>query len=327
MKNMRINQNCCQKKTVLGGPKEHDARKASRKAMRVFGRVDFALAHQKRVQAMISTRTKAEARTKKERARKVLILNLDFQPLEHPVKKDMAIPGNQAIGISTLLMIPPVQLAEALLSRTIQDSWYGLHQFLWNLPTIRRTLFSILVAHGQLDRELQPEGARNMRCIMASRQNSVLAISLLCLPILRQTCRESCNIHFPTTPPCSTRVDVLETGAGPILFSLPQMNNLGPIIELNPKGDEITCPVFILYSSPVEYSTTGHIVLDLTSLAYQPKSPERSARPTKHLTFAPSKKSWHIQLLHNNWETTKVTNLLFAQVRLPFLKMKMISFW
>ena len=30
----------------------------------------------------------------------------------------------------------------------------------------------------------------------------------------------------------------------------------------------------------------GHTVLDLTSLAYQQKSPERSARPTKHVTFA-----------------------------------------
>ena len=29
----------------------------------------------------------------------------------------------------------------------------------------------------------------------------------------------------------------------------------------------------------------GHIVLDLTSVAFQPKSRERSARPTKHVTF------------------------------------------
>ena len=30
----------------------------------------------------------------------------------------------------------------------------------------------------------------------------------------------------------------------------------------------------------------GHTALDLTSLAYQPKSRERSARPTKHVTSA-----------------------------------------
>ena len=32
----------------------------------------------------------------------------------------------------------------------------------------------------------------------------------------------------------------------------------------------------------------GRIVLDLTGLAYQPKSRERSARPTKHEIFARS---------------------------------------
>ena len=63
-------------------------------------------------------------------------------------------------------MIPPVQLAEALLRGTIQDTLHGLHQFLWILPTIRRTLFWILVAHDELDRERQSEGSRNMRCIM-----------------------------------------------------------------------------------------------------------------------------------------------------------------
>ena len=104
-----------------------------------------------------------------------------------------------------------------------------------------------------------------------------------------ETCFESCIIHFPRTPPCSTRVDVLETGNVPILFSLSQMKNLGMTIELDPKGDKITCPAFGLYSSPAEYSTMGHIVLDLTSLAYQPKSRERSAHPKRHVTFALSK--------------------------------------
>ena len=34
-------QNCGQKKIVFGAPKENEARKASRKAMRAFGRVGF----------------------------------------------------------------------------------------------------------------------------------------------------------------------------------------------------------------------------------------------------------------------------------------------
>ena len=48
---------------------------------------------------------------------------------------------------------------------------------------------------------------------------------------------------------CSTKVDVLETGNVPILFSLPQMKILGMTVELDPKGDKIKCPTFGLYSS------------------------------------------------------------------------------
>ena len=77
---------------------------------------------------------------------------------------------------------------------------------------------------------------------------------------------------------------MLETGDVPILFSRSQMKNVGISIELDPKGDNITCPAFGLYSSQAEYSTMGHIVLDLTSLAYQPKLRERSPRPKKHVT-------------------------------------------
>ena len=42
------------------------------------------------------------------------------------------------------------------------------------------------------------------------------------------------------------------------------MKNLG-------MTDKITCPAFGLYSSPTEYTTMGHTVLDLTSLAFQPR--------------------------------------------------------
>ena len=55
--------------------------------------------------------------------------------------------------------------------------------------------------------------------------------------------------------------------------------------ETDPKGDKITCPALVLYSSPDEYSTMGHIVLDLTSLAYQPKSRERSSHTKRRVTF------------------------------------------
>ena len=57
------------------------------------------------------------------------------------------------------------------------------------------------------------------------------------------------------------------------------MKNLVMTIELNPKGDKITCPAFGSHSSPAEYSTMGYIVSDPTSLAYQPKSREGVCSP------------------------------------------------
>ena len=72
----------------------------------------------------------------------------------------------------------------------------------------------------------------------------------------RETCKESCIIHFPTIPTCSTKVDVLETSDVPIVFSSSQMKNLGMTVELDLKRDKIT--------------TMGHIALELTNLAYQP---------------------------------------------------------
>ena len=70
------------------------------------------------------------------------------------------------------------------------------------------------------------------------------------------------------------------------------MKKLGMAIELDPKGDKITCPAFGLYSSLAEHSTTGHIVLDLTNLAYQPttKLREQSGHPKRHVTFAMSER-------------------------------------
>ena len=62
---------------------------------------------------------------------------------------------------------------------------------------------------------------------------------------------------------------MLETGNVPVLFSLPLMKNLGMTVEMDPKGDTITCPAFGLYSSLAEYSSIGLIVLDLTNVACQ----------------------------------------------------------
>ena len=113
-----------------------------------------------------------KARAKINKARGVPIHRQDFQPLKTPLKRNKVLSGKQAIGAPIALTI--LQRVRG----TIQDIRLGWHEFPWILPTIRRTLFWILVAYDQ------SEGSRNMRCIIISRQNSVTAISLLCLPTL-----------------------------------------------------------------------------------------------------------------------------------------------
>ena len=57
------------------------------------------------------TRTKAEERIKKEKAKKEPILNPDSQPQKHPTKKDKARPGNQTIGLPVIgLVIPGLKM-------------------------------------------------------------------------------------------------------------------------------------------------------------------------------------------------------------------------
>ena len=181
-----------------------------------FRKVVFAPTNQKKVQAMNNTTcSKAEARIRKEKTRKVPILNQNFQPRKHPVKKDMAIPGNQTNGVPVYLIIPQPQLLDGV-ARDIVHGWQQSH---WILPTIRHTLFWILAAHGQWDQERQSKRLQKhalyygittefCRC-----KNPVVFANFA-----TETCWESCIIHFPTTPPRSTRVDVLETGYVPTLF-------------------------------------------------------------------------------------------------------------
>ena len=168
----------------------------------------------------------------------MLILNLDSQLQKHTVKMDMAIPGNQMIGLpATGQMIIQLQLLGGLARELTRPGW---HQSNWILPTIRHTLFWILAVHVRLDQKRQSKGSRNMHGITALRQSFAVAISPSCLPTLRRRLVGKIVIHFPTTPPCSTRVDVLETGDVPILFSLSQMKNLAMTIDMDPNRDKST---------------------------------------------------------------------------------------
>ena len=117
---------------------------------------------------------------------------------------------------------------------------------------------------------------------------------------------------------------MLETGSMPIRFSIYWVKNLSMTIELNPRGDKNTCPAFGLYASPAEYSTMGHIVLDLTSLANQPNSRERSARPKKHVTFALSEQKSAYPAHTRELDEDEDDRPLVRPIVLLFLQKKMM---
>ena len=125
---------------------------------------------------------------------------------------------------------------------------------LWILPTIRHTWFWIwaVSAAERFQKHSWYFGTTTQFC--RCNKSCVFANSET------ETCLKSCIIHFPTTPPCSTMVDVLEPSDVLFLFSLPQMRNMGMLVDLDPQRDKITCPAFGLFSSPAEYSTLGHVV-------------------------------------------------------------------
>ena len=79
---------------VLGGPRVKKERKFLRKVKTTFLKVNSVPIIQRTVQVTNNTtRTKAEAKIRKEKAMKVLVLNQDFQPQKHPVKKDIVFLG------------------------------------------------------------------------------------------------------------------------------------------------------------------------------------------------------------------------------------------
>ena len=205
--------------------------------------VVFAHTSQIKAQARIIPRTKAKERTIKEKARKEFIPNLDFQPRKHPLEKDMA----------RWLVHQPLDW-RLLDSRCWQPRWI--------LPTIQHMLFWTLAAHGRLDQEWQSKDSSSMRGIMALRRNSVVVTNLSCLPTARQKPARKVALsffqrfhHVPPGLMCLRQVMCPSC-----LFSLSQMKNFGTTIELDPKGDKITCPAFGLCSSPAEHSAMGHCV-------------------------------------------------------------------
>ena len=126
MRNKHRILNGSQKKIVLGGSKEEEARSVHRKVKKNASlKVGFRTYQSEKSAGSDYHPHKAEARTEKERAKKVLILNLAFQPRNHPLKKEIASPRNQTIGI-------PALLTNLVLLRNgeAREMLRGWHQFL-----------------------------------------------------------------------------------------------------------------------------------------------------------------------------------------------------
>ena len=124
-----------------------------------------------------------------------------------------------------------------------------------------------------------------MRCIAALRQSVVVATSPLCLPTLRWKLVRKVvlftfqrNLHVRAELMYLKQVMCLSDS----LFRRWKIWEW--LLSWIRKETKLHVQLFGLYSSPAEYSTMGHIVLDLTSLTYQPKLRERSAHPKRHVT-------------------------------------------
>ena len=180
----------------------------------------------------------------------MLILNLDFQPRTHPVKYDMAMPGNRTIGLPSHWPDDSSTSAAGWSCTRAHTAWMiAVPLNLTNHPT--HVVLDLGCTRSIGSRATIKRFQKHAWYYGITTEFCRCYKSFVCANSETETCWESCIIHFPTTPPCSTRVDVLETGDGPFLFSLPQMKNLGTKIELDPKGHKITCPAFglVLLSS------------------------------------------------------------------------------
>ena len=91
-------------------------------------RVVLALTSPTKVQARTFPKTKEEEKTKKERAKKEPILNPDSQTQKHPLKNNMARPGNQTIGLPVIgLTIPGLQVLGGSAQGLILHGWRQPH--------------------------------------------------------------------------------------------------------------------------------------------------------------------------------------------------------
>ena len=175
----------------------------------------FALANQRKAQARISSSIKAEE------AREALILNLDFQPRKQTPSEEGFCRAWESDDWSSSHW--PDE------SSTSAAGWSCTRAyFAWAVPLN----FTDHPTHVVLDLGCTRSIGSRAAIERFQKQAWYFGIttefcrchkSFVFANSKRGTCWESCIINFPTTPPCTARVDMLEAGDVPILFFLPQM--------------------------------------------------------------------------------------------------------
>ena len=76
------------------------------------------------IQGPPGEKNKDKGKDWKGNTRKELIFNPDFQPLKHPMKKDMAMPGNRTTGLPAIgLTSPGLQLLGGFTRKVTLHGW------------------------------------------------------------------------------------------------------------------------------------------------------------------------------------------------------------
>ena len=279
-----------QKRTLLGGSQETRARKACQKAMMAIRRVVFALTTQTKAQARIITTTKAKERTKKEKARKELILNPDFQPQKHPTKKDTAMPGNETIGLPAMgLTIPGLQILGGFAQKLTLHGWRYLFESC--SPSDTRGSWPWLHTVDWIE-----SGNRKIEeaCMVLWYCDGIWQLWW----VLRVRQLRDRNLHGKLHYPLSNDTTMFYQGwrawdrwRAHLVVSFSD-EKLGYDLWTGSKKRQDYVPSFWLVFFSSYDSTVGHIVLDLTSLMCQPttKSSNRSGYPKKHVIFVMSER-------------------------------------
>ena len=256
----------------LGGPKK--GKKGLLEGNDGFQKVLFRPYQPEKGAGKDSHQNNGRRKDRKRKGKEGAQFQSGFSASETPTEEGYAhAPGNQTIGLPVIgLTILGHQMLCGVAQRLMLHGWWQLH---WILPTVQRTLFWTLVAHGRLERDRQSKDSRSMHGIGVSRRNSIVVTSLSFSPTRRQTLAWKVALstfqqHHHVLP----RLVCLGQVTCPCCFTHSH-EKLGHDFWTGSKRRQYCTSSFwlvlsVCLSSPVECSTVGHIVLDLTNLACQP---------------------------------------------------------